>query len=144
MSEIKRDLNVPNRDLSRDLAICNAATPGPWECKKNAHPEFNGQPWGWIQAGGRQIATWSGSRNQNHAADNRFIVEARTGWPHAIERALAAEAEVARLRLIFGHPAVYRALKYWTDELDLGSPDDWEAVYSARVAALKMAKEAAE
>jgi hypothetical protein len=54
------------------------------------------------------------------------------------------EAEVERLRQIFGHPAVYRALKYCTDELDLGSSDDWEAVFSARATALKLAKEATE
>jgi hypothetical protein len=160
MSEFKRDLNVPNRDLSRDLAICNAATPGPWRVVTESIVGFDV----FDVMTPRDITVF------NSEADAKFCAEARTGWPHAIERALAAEKEVARLtglvgslrvnerdktrkiaeveaeverlRLIFGHPAVYRALKYWTDELDLGSPDDWEVVYAARVAALKMTKEA--
>lgn len=32
--------------------------------------------------------------------DAVFYVEAREGWPHAIERAITAEAEVERLRLM--------------------------------------------
>jgi len=77
--------------------------------------------------------------------------EARTGWPHAIERAMAAErklaeaeAEVERLRLIFGNPLVYEALAHYTDEhIDSDArPDDWETVFDARVEAFKLAKEA--
>lgn len=87
------------RNLAADLALCEAATPGPWSEHTNRHPEIGGQPWGWLNAkGGAQIGTWSGSRNRNYDADNRFIVAAREGWPYAIRRAIEAEAEVARLR----------------------------------------------
>ncbi|MCT2195194.1 hypothetical protein M3G15_08575 [Paenibacillus sp. p3-SID1389] len=85
------------RDLAADLALCEAATPGPWRSKTNRHPELGGSPWGWYEAGGRQIGTWSGSRNRNYSEDNRFIEVAREGWPHAIRRAIAAETEVIRL-----------------------------------------------
>lgn len=86
------------RDAEKDLAMCEAATLGPWVCKENTHPELNGQPWGWIQASGWKIGTWSGSRNPNHVADNRFIAEAREALPYWIKRAMAAEAEVDQLR----------------------------------------------
>jgi hypothetical protein len=125
MSEIKRDLRA-------DLAICNAATPGPWIDNGNE-----------IVTESNRFVGIAGALTDE---DNQFIAEARTGWPHAIERALAAEAEVERLRRIFGHPLVYEALAHYTDEhIDSDThPDDWETVFDARVAALKMAKEATE
>lgn len=86
------------RDLEADLAICEAATPGPWEFGTNAHPELSGKPWGWIKSMGSRIAVWSGSNNPNFYHDNRFMSAAREGWPYAIRRALEAEAEVDRLR----------------------------------------------
>jgi hypothetical protein len=157
MSEIKRDLHA-------DLAICNAATAGPWEWGVD-----NGES---LLQNSRGVPVVFISEPGITDADARFIAEARTGWPHAIERALAAEKEVARLtglvgslrvndrdktrkiaeveadverlRLIFGHPLVYEALAHYTDEhIDSDArPDDWEAVFDARVEALKLAKEA--
>lgn len=103
-TENKRDLvadlvQETKRDLLHDLAICEAATPGPWHSSTNRHPEFSGKPWGSINArNGIQIGTWSGSRNANYSADNRYVTEAREGWPEAIRRAIEAEAEVERLR----------------------------------------------
>ena len=83
-----------NRDLHADLALCEAATVGPWIYR------------GWpgsvdVVTPSRRIIT-SVYGMDAHEANARgiFIAAARTGWPAAIKRALAAEAEVARLRRI--------------------------------------------
>jgi len=87
------------RDLEADLAICEAATPGPWYditdriCSEvTTNP--NGGPQHWIF----QLWFKDEENMQNYAANARFITEAREGWPYAIRRALGAEAEVKRLR----------------------------------------------
>lgn len=59
------------RDLEADLAICEAATPWPWAVDD-----------GFLDVISEEI----------------FIAEAREGWPYAIRRAMAAEAENDRLR----------------------------------------------
>lgn len=90
MTEIKRD-------LSADLAICSAAQPGPW---------LRFTEWGRevvrddtfadvISIGGPH----DGEYVDMSPEDATFIVEARTYWPHAIERAIRAEAEVESLRM---------------------------------------------
>lgn len=83
------------RDLSADLAVCNAATPGNW---------YSGM------IGAEPMAVWynviGGPKLRNIADDigvrenAQFIAEARTGWPHVIERAINAEAEVAQVRAL--------------------------------------------
>lgn len=79
------------RDLQADLEICNKATPGPWIHRNGVLPEvvilekeeaFN------------LVAECPGNINA------AFIAAARKGWPHAIERAINAEAEVERLKLM--------------------------------------------
>jgi hypothetical protein len=76
MSETKRNLNA-------DLAICNAATPGPWVIATTTDDTF-------VLDKNDLIV----SASERHE-DARFIAEARTGWPHAIERAMAAERKLA-------------------------------------------------
>lgn len=86
-------MTTDKRDLHADLAICNAATPGPWaldydyEDRRHCVEAVNVPSWG----GGVIVADCA------EEADARFIAEARAGWPHAIGRAMAAEAEVDRL-----------------------------------------------
>ena len=61
------------RDLKADLEICNKATPGPWRA------------------------------GESFVEDNmRFVAQAREGWPHAIERALKAEALAQKLLNVLG------------------------------------------
>jgi hypothetical protein len=72
------------RDLEADLTICEAATPGPWI--------FNGNE---IVASNDKRKGIAGALADE---DCQFIAEAREGWSYAIRRALAAEAEVKRLR----------------------------------------------
>jgi len=84
------------RDLEADLAICEAAPPGPWIA--NTDPRFHdnlvwgpkGPGWGTVAEATRYL------KEKREIA--KFIAEAREGWPYAIRRALEAEAEVDRLR----------------------------------------------
>ncbi len=82
------------RDLEKDLAICGAATPGPWITDENPRCQL---VWGPNNSGHGAIAEVR--KYQEKWSDNlRFIAEAREGWPYAIRRALEAEAEIDRLR----------------------------------------------
>lgn len=79
---------MTKRDLHADLAICNAATAGPLYVVDVPSGIYATEIDGDVFAECERLE------------DARFITEARTGWPHAIERAMAAEAEVERLRRI--------------------------------------------
>jgi len=72
-----------SRDLEADLAICEAATPGPWTFDR-------------ISIKREEYALLLSYLSTQD--DLRFVAEAREGWPYAIRRALEAEAEVDRLR----------------------------------------------
>lgn len=99
MTEIKRDLRV-------DLAICAAASAGPWLFEPGSDPEWDGGFEGGIIAHGGDYVCDFGDSTQYYPSegsppsteDATFITEARTGWPHAIERAINAEKELAQLR----------------------------------------------
>ena len=93
------------RDLHVDLAICYAATEGPWHT--------NSRTEGYVIAGDEKCTTIATVIEYNddgteylrfgyhECQDNRvFIAESRQGWPEAIRRALAAEVEVERLRTV--------------------------------------------
>lgn len=123
------------RNLVADLAICEAATPGPWrayyaerdcdwECGHRAtDPPCKVSDCGYLRqwepadvSGPFVIECdgFNGLSNENAA----FIAAAREGWPHAIRRALAAEArvaeleaEVARLRQYVRDSVEYRRLR---------------------------------
>lgn len=86
------------RDLRKDLEICNKATPGPWEWLEDT---WNGGYKGIIGPNDREVL-FPDHRNDGDdgdawfdefpsEADREFIIEARTGWPAAIKRALVAE-----------------------------------------------------
>lgn len=97
------------RDLQADLEICNKATPGPWEATSESDEDvrvcqieneecvcclalmgdYNWETEEWKEG---SIKQWN--------KDAEFIAASREGWPHAIERAIKAEAEVERLRLM--------------------------------------------
>lgn len=81
----------PKRDLNEDLAICNAATQGPWVYSEGLYVVKNvtGDSFEWDA----DFVAEAGTEE-----DAAFIAAAREGWPHAIRRAQAAEAEVDRLR----------------------------------------------
>ncbi|MCR8843139.1 hypothetical protein NQ117_05555 [Paenibacillus sp. SC116] len=75
------------RDLHADLAICDAATSGPWNIADTTDGFYV------LDADDYVLAA-----TLEHAVDATFIVEARQGWPEAIRRAIVAEAEVERLQ----------------------------------------------
>ena len=110
------------RDLKADLEICNRASKAPWRVATNKHPTTSGNSWGWVE-GTRENWCWSNDNKKSYA-DARFIAQAREGWPHAIERAIKAEAEVEQLKgeieqlleIAFAHiPDVMRRYGYYID-----------------------------
>jgi len=105
------------RDLFKDLELCEKATPGPWE-QMNGTDVFtklgavNGDGvkaddnagWYIADCGVEGFTPVNGEDMElsiaEQRANARFIAEAREGWPHAIRRALEAEAERDELRKI--------------------------------------------
>jgi hypothetical protein len=83
-----------SRDLLRDLATCDAATLGPW--RVYGQGEGGGYAVGY-SCGGRP-AYGCHIEDIAEEADARMVAEARTGWPAALRRLIAAEAENKRLR----------------------------------------------
>ncbi|WP_338461656.1 hypothetical protein V5G20_18055 [Brevibacillus borstelensis] len=84
---------MSRRDLHADLAICNAATAGPWRTSPDGRYSLD------IVSIPEQVVICSTDSFGDGAHDARFIAEARTGWPHAIGRALEAEREADALRV---------------------------------------------
>lgn len=72
-------------DLSRDLKICELATPEPWCVDVSSLDVFSRDKSGKIIAKCSKIE------------DACFIIAARTAWPHTIQRAIEAEKRVAEL-----------------------------------------------
>jgi hypothetical protein len=86
------------RDLRADLELCGKATPGPWRCR---HPLNRSR----VPAPAPSLVYGPGISTPAHCygdnfADGDFIAAARAGWPAAVRRAIAAEAEAARLRAL--------------------------------------------
>src|SRR5690554_7703652 len=80
------------RDLLADLKFCDRATQGPWRHEWN--PDCSE-----VYAPGvdKPIILVG-----HDPYDADFIVQAREGWPHAIERALKAEALARKLLDVLG------------------------------------------
>ena len=78
------------RDLKADLELCQSHRQKRWKFQE------------WVDAVGQQ---WYGVSDDGHGfcrvRDKKiaeFIVQAREGWPHAIERALEAEAKLEKAK----------------------------------------------
>jgi hypothetical protein len=84
------------RDLKADLKLCNKATPGRWVicdwdtdvCGGIIAPD--------IQEVVIEAEDWDMPVKVKRE-DAEFMCQAREGWPHAIERAIKAEALAKRL-----------------------------------------------
>lgn len=90
------------RNLIDDLKLCVEATPGPWETVDGAEIAPKTGQKAHVELC-RVVGPWDGSNwytDKEAKANARFIAEAREGWPHAIRRALEAEAERDELRKI--------------------------------------------
>ena len=102
------------RDLKADLKFCDRATQGPWRHEWN--PDYSE-----VYAPGFDNPIILVGHDPY---DADFIVQAREGWPHAIERAIKAETEVEQLKgeieqlleIAFAHiPDVMRRHGYYVD-----------------------------
>lgn len=85
------------RNLPEDLRICAEATPGPWRRKGgNIYADdrliMRLPPMPRLSGTFFEVDSVLSERSGN----SRFIAEARTGWPRAIERALRAEYELSQ------------------------------------------------
>ena len=76
------------RDLLADLKFCDRATQGPWRHEWN--PDYSE-----VYAPGVDNPIILVGHDPY---DADFIVQAREGWPHAIERAMQAEQKLAGLQ----------------------------------------------
>jgi hypothetical protein len=81
------------RDLEADLALCEAASPGPWRAEVDHLGHWRIL---WRHSGDHSSVMRRGKAFDE--ADAAFIAAARTGWPAAIRRARAAEAELLERR----------------------------------------------
>ena len=112
------------RDLKADLELCNKATPGPWYAGVTDDERFMNlhyvttEPRSYRHDGERAFVEGLIRRDKvvaitllqtprfvdcwQFGENTRFIAEAREGWPHAIERALKAEALAQKLLDVLG------------------------------------------
>ncbi len=85
---------MSERDLKAGLELCNKATPGPWKEQGTSVQE-----WCIVSESTGDTVVGADYRDgpwvRITAEDADFVIEAREGWPHAIERAIKAE-ELAR------------------------------------------------
>lgn len=86
------------RDLAADLVLCEAAASGPWILHANGAVP----PHLWVFAPRAEpfMLDTICSSCEHSRANLEMIVAARTGWPVAIRRALAAETEEKRIATI--------------------------------------------
>ena len=127
------------RDLIKDLELISKATPGPWT--RNEKPSFG--DW-WVCSGGQHICLLPADKKGTYygemfRANSDFIAQAREGWPHAIERAIKAEAENAKLRAVVDAARVYVMEHDKTP--NLRTLDEWIIIVAAIRNALAELKE---
>ncbi|WP_427050440.1 hypothetical protein [Paenibacillus sp. TC-CSREp1] len=124
------------RDLHADLALCVAATSGPWFSVENAYTwQLFGGLYGNLQLvkapkrGTNYAEYWPGED------DARFIAESREGWPEAIRRAIAAEAEVVQIREILGSifAKAQNDVARWDGGMCVGTPVFQDRPYTRRL-----------
>ncbi|PYI57049.1 hypothetical protein [Paenibacillus flagellatus] len=84
------------RDLEKDLAICEEATPGKWEALLDSVAM--------VDPGEISSVVWicqmydeKAGNFHNYENNARFVAASREGWPYAIRRAMQAEEKVDRL-----------------------------------------------
>lgn len=100
-----RPIPEPKRDAEADLAMCEAATPGPWRYGENIDHAVMTQldltgatgPYTRRLVGRFALAQRDGYDYGQSLADVRFACMARTALPHWLHRAVEAEKRVAEL-----------------------------------------------
>ncbi|UMR34010.1 hypothetical protein MJ749_15040 [Paenibacillus polymyxa] len=115
------------RDLNADLALCEAATSGPW----GLHDAGLGRGYVYASIGGVLMMVSESGR----IADARLIATAREGWPEAIRRAIASERENAELRdqLMTVFQKARNDVARWDGGQCVGLPVFQDRVYARRL-----------
>lgn len=96
-------MTTNTRDLHADLAICDAASSAPWtwiganRVTLDVGSIRDGAGWS-VCDFGNSARYYPTQGTEPSDEDIRLITEARQGWPEAIRRAIAAEAENEQLR----------------------------------------------
>lgn len=129
---------MTKRDLNADLAVCNAATEGPWAVSDLVRGYVIVDIGKYVPIATTVEYHDDGSEylrlNYDDYADNqRFIAEARTGWPHAIERALAAEIAIQgeqeeMLRVNVENASLRKEVERMRDVLEMIRSHAWNDV----------------
>lgn len=91
------------RNFTEDRRICEAATPGPWDDVED----------GWVIEGDGFVMGDSIAQAER-TVDARFIAEARTGWPAALD-------EIDRLRNALTRISEHDGLYYLSSQHAMGS-----------------------
>ncbi|MCM3784372.1 hypothetical protein M3231_15415 [Neobacillus mesonae] len=97
------------RNLHADLALCEAATPGPWWFDRYDADDVGSIEYLNCTRAVMDFGTVGDFPEDTLAGhppseeDLAFIIGAREGWPEAIRRAIEAEAEVERLHAFIEH-----------------------------------------
>lgn len=65
-------------DIDRELAVCEAATPGPWTAFPSDFCMVGGM--------GEKVCLLPSAISERHVATAEFIAAARTGYPEALRR----------------------------------------------------------
>lgn len=65
-------------DIDRELAVCEAATPGPWTAFPSEYCMVGGM--------GEKVCLLPSAISERHVATAEFIAAARTGYPEALRR----------------------------------------------------------
>lgn len=88
------------RDAEKDLAMCEATTPGPWELEPEEEEDEGLVIWRKVEEHPGRLEGVIVLHPDCHyeKADVDFITEAREALPYWINRAQAAEAEIERLK----------------------------------------------
>ncbi len=82
-------MKMTEDEIKADLAICDVATPGPWDAPEDAQNDIVWGPDYLIGVG-----------TMHDIADRRFVAAARTGYPKALRYLLKARQDNRDLRLI--------------------------------------------
>lgn len=113
-----------SRDLQADLALCEEATPGPWLHDERIRCAAIYQGIETIDCFDDldEVVVFCSCPHTTQSRTNwNMLAESREGWPAAIRRALAAEAEVAALRAYVGAEMLrsdYQTAAHMRAELD--------------------------
>ena len=115
-----RIIDKDERDLQKDLELCNKATEGPWI----VHPGKIVFPGKSSMYQSLIIAEFDlgpvasvGVRGKENKENEEFIAQAREGWPEAIQRAIEAESKLTKIQHILKEPVPFGCSDEMLDQI---------------------------